>query len=344
MKQDKKFMKSLAISLAVHLLLVIALIWGTKFNMSKPEPKPNMVEAVVIDPNVIHQQARQIRQQREAAAKAEQERIRKLRQHTEQLEKNRKAEEKRIRRLAEQKAQAEKKAREAEKQRQLKERQRKEEEKRASAAKAERLKKEQAAKKAEAERAAKVKAAAEAKKKAAKAEADRLAKEKAAKAAAEKARQAEQKKLAEQKAAKEAAEKAKREKAHLAQLEKERKEKEAALNDIFSGLEAEAASNSSARNRAITDEVSRMGEVYKQMIQRELLLDDSFKGKECKVNLRLIQAGSTFMVSDLRTLSGDSSLCRAAKTAVSKVASFPLPKDKAAIEKLKNINLTVAPE
>ncbi|OBT15964.1 protein TolA [Vibrio sp. UCD-FRSSP16_10] len=351
MKQDKKFIKSLAISLGVHLLLVIALIWGTKFNMSKPVPKPNMVEAVVIDPNVIQQQAQHIRQQRESAAKAEQDRIRKLREKSARLEKNRKAEEQRIRRLAEDKARAEKKAREAEQHRQLKEKQRKQEEKRAKVAETERKKKEQQAKvakqkaaKAEAERAAKVKAAQVAKQKAAKAEADRIAKEKAAKAAADKARKAEQQKIAHEKAAKEAAEKAKKEQARLVQLERERKEKEAALNDIFSGLEAEAQNNSTARSRAITDEVSRMGEVYKQMIQRELLLEDSYKGKNCRVNLRLLKAGSTFIVSDLKTLSGDNGLCRATKLAVSKVASFPLPKDEAAIEKLKNINLTVAPE
>ncbi|CAM2883534.1 cell envelope integrity protein TolA [Vibrio rarus] len=351
MKQDKKFIKSLAISLAIHLVLVIALIWGTKFNMSKPQPKPKMVEAVIIDPNVIQQQAKQIREQRQASANAEKERVRKLREQSEQLEKNRKAEEQRIRRLAEQKAQAEKKARQAEQHRKLKEKQRKEEEQRAKVAEQQRKEKEQQAKvakakaaKAEAQRAAKAKAAQLAKQKAAKAEADRVAKEKAAKAAAEKARKAEQQKLAEQKAAAEAAEKAKKEKARLAQLERERKEKEAALNDIFSGLSAEAESNSSARNRAITDEVSRMGEVYKQMIQRELLVEDSYKGKNCRVNLRLLSTGSSFIVSDIKTLSGDNALCRAAKLAVSKVASFPLPKDKAVIEKLKNINLTFAPE
>ncbi|WP_119010785.1 cell envelope integrity protein TolA [Vibrio superstes] len=343
MKQDKKFTRSLIISAAVHLLLVIALIWGTNFNMSKPEPTPNMVEAVVIDPNAIQKQAQQIRQQREAASKAEQERIRKLKEQSKQLEKNRKAEEERIRRLAQEKAESEKKTREAEKQRQLKEKQRKEEEQRTKVAEAERKKKEQATKKAEAERLAKLKAAEEASKKAAKAEADRVAKEKAAKEATEKARKAEQEKLAQEKAAKEAAEKAKKEQARLAQLERERKEQEAALSDIFSGLEAEQQTNSTARSRAITDEVTRMGEIYKQMIQRELLLDDSFRGKECRVNLRLLNTGSNFIVSDLRTLSGDSGLCRAAQVAVSKVGSFPLPSDKAAIDKLKSINLTVAP-
>ncbi|GAB7220435.1 hypothetical protein VcTj87_22560 [Vibrio comitans] len=312
--------------------------------MSKPEPTPNMVEAVVIDPSAIQKQAQQIRKEREAASKAEQERIRKLKEQSKQLEKNRKAEEERIRRLAQEKAESEKKTREAEKQRQLKEKQRKEEEQRTRVAEAERKKKEQATKKAEAERIAKVKAAEEASKQAAKAEADRVAKEKAAKEATEKARKAEQEKIAQEKAAKEATEKAKKEQARLAQLERERKEQEAALSDIFSGLEAEQESNSTARNRFVADEVSRYGAIYKQMIQDALLLEDSYRGKQCQVNLRLLGAGSSAIVSDVNTISGDNRLCSATKRAIAKVGSFPLPSDPSVVEQLKNIKLTVAPE
>jgi colicin import membrane protein len=337
MKQDKKFVKSLLISVSVHLLLLIALIWGSNYKMSKPKPTPNMMEAVVIDPSAIQKQAQQIREERNAAAKVEQERLDKLRKQSEQLEQNRKAEEEKIRRLAQEKAEAEKNSREAEQQRQLKEKQRIEEEKKAQLAEQQRKQKEEATKKAEAERLAKVKAAEAA-------EAERVAKEKAAKEAAEKARKAEEQRIASEKAAKEAKEKAAKEKARLAQLERERKEQEAALNDIFSGLEQESQNNSTARSRFVADEVGRYGAIYKQMIQDALLLEDSYRGKQCQVSLRLLGAGSSAIVSDVQNISGDSRLCSATKRAIAKVGSFPLPSDQSVVEQLKNIKLTVAPE
>lgn len=360
MKENKSknndFKKPLVVSVALHAALVAALLWGTDFNMSKPEPSGNMVEAVVIDPNLVKQQAQQIRNQREAAAKQEQERLDKLRRESEQLEKSRKAEEERIRQLKEQQANEAKAAREAEKERQQKEQERKAaaekaraEQERAAKAEAERKAKEQAAAKAEAERAAKAKAAAEAK-----AEQERIAREKAAKEAEEKARRereaaaakAEQERLAKEKAAKEAAEKARLEKERAARAERERKEQEAALNDIFSGLESEAQSNSAARSQYVTSEAQRWGAIYTQLIQQNLLLEDSFKGKQCKVNLRLIPTGTGAIVGELKILDGDSRLCSATKRAVAQVGTFPLPKKDEAdiIEKLKNINLTVVPE
>lgn len=350
-KNDYK--KPLVISVALHVVLVVALLWGTDFTMSKPEVSGRMVEAVVIDPNLVKQQAQQIRSQREAAAKQEQERLDKLRRESEQLEKNRKEAEERIRQLKEQQAKDAKAAREAEKVRQQKEQEQKvaaekakQEQARAAKAEAERKLKEEAAKKAEAERAAKAAAAA-------KAEQERVAREKAAQEAQEKARKereaaakAEQERIAKEKAAKAAAEKARIEKERAQQAERERKEQEAALNNIFAGLETESQNNSAARSQHVTSEAQRWGAIYTQLIQQNLLLEDSFKGKQCRVNLRLIPTGTGAIVGDLRILDGDSRLCAATKRAVAQVGTFPLPKkdESDVIEKLKNINLTVVPE
>lgn len=347
------FKKPLAISVGLHVALVAALLWGTDFTMSKPETSGHMVEAVVIDPNLVKQQAQQIRSQREAAAKQEQERLDKLRRESEQLEKNRKAEEERIRQLKELQAKEAKAAREAEKVRQQKEQEQKvaaekarQEQERAAKAEAERKLKEEAAKKAEAERVAKEAAAA-------KAEQERVAREKAAQEAQEKARKereaaakAEQERIAKEKAAKAAAEKARLEKERAERAERERKEQEAALNNIFAGLETESQNNSVARSQHVTSEAQRWGAIYTQLIQQNLLLEDSFKGKQCRVNLRLIPTGTGAIVGDLRILDGDSRLCAATKRAVAQVGTFPLPKkdESDVIEKLKNINLTVVPE
>ncbi|CAH6902116.1 TolA protein [Vibrio chagasii] len=350
-KKSNSFKKPLLISLGLHVVLFVALIWGADFTMSEPKPTGQMVQAVVIDPQLVRQQAQQIRQQREAASKKEQERLDKLRRESERLEKNRKAEEENIRKLKEQQAKDAKAAREAEKRRVESEKKRKaeqarleQEKKKAAKAEADRKLKEAALVKAENERKAKEAAIA-------KAEQERVAKEKAAQEAAEKARKekeaaerAEKQRIAKEKEAAAAAEKARKAKEAAARAEKERKQQEAALNDIFAGLETEATQNSSARQQFISDEAQRYGAIYTQLIQQNLLLEDSYRGRSCRVNLKLIPTGSNAILGSLSILDGDSRLCAATKRAVAQVQSYPLPKDPDIVKSLKDINLTVSPE
>ncbi|WP_146450042.1 cell envelope integrity protein TolA [Vibrio kanaloae] len=350
-KKSNSFKKPLLISLGLHVVLFVALIWGADFTMSEPKPTGQMVQAVVIDPQLVRQQAQQIRQQREAASKKEQERLDKLRRESERLEKNRKVEEENIRKLKEQQAKDAKAAREAERRRVENEKKRKaeqarleQEKKKAAKAEADRKLKEAALVKAENERKAKEAAIA-------KAEQERVAKEKAAQEAAEKARKekeaaerAEKQRIAKEKEAAAAAEKARKEKEAAARAEKERKQQEAALNDIFEGLETEATQNSSARQQFISDEAQRYGAIYTQLIQQNLLLEDSYRGRSCRVNLKLIPTGSNAILGSLSILDGDSRLCAATKRAVAQVQSYPLPKDPDIVTSLKDINLTVSPE
>ncbi|TOQ73916.1 cell envelope integrity protein TolA [Vibrio parahaemolyticus] len=345
-KQSKEYTKPIVISVGLHALLVATLLWGTDFAMTKPEPTGQMVQAVVIDPKLVQQQAKEIRQQREKAAKKEQDRLDKLRREAEQLEKNRKAEEEQIRKLKEQQAKDAKAAREAEAARKQKEQERKAEEERvrqekerAAKLEKERKAKEEAVRKAEQERLAKEAAIA-------KAEQERVAHEKAAKEAEEKAKRereaaqkAEQERIAKEKAAKEAAEKARKEKERL---ERERKEQEAALDDIFAGLESEASANQQAQGKFVADEVSRYSSIYIQLIQSRLLKDDYLLGKECRVNIKLIPTGTDMIVSSVNVLSGDSRVCAAAKSAIAQVPSFPMSTDSTVNQRLKDINLTVA--
>ncbi|ENY7807844.1 cell envelope integrity protein TolA [Vibrio parahaemolyticus] len=329
-KQSKEYTKPIVISVGLHALLVAALLWGTDFAMTKPEPTGQMVQAVVIDPKLVQQQAKEIRQQREKAAKKEQDRLDKLRREAEQLEKNRKAEEEQIRKLKEQQAKDAKAAREAEAARKQKEQERKAEEERV------RQEKERAAK-LEKERKAKEEAVR-------KAEQERLAKEAEEKAKREReaAQKAEQERIAKEKAAKEAAEKARKEKERLERLERERKEQEAALDDIFAGLESEASANQQAQGKFVADEVSRYSSIYIQLIQSRLLKDDYLLGKECRVNIKLIPTGTDMIVSSVNVLSGDSRVCAAAKSAIAQVPSFPMSTDSTVNQRLKDINLTVA--
>ncbi|EJB5281103.1 cell envelope integrity protein TolA [Vibrio vulnificus] len=349
-KKSKRndYVVPIAVSAALHVVLVIALLWGADFTMSKPQPSGQMVQAVVIDPNLVKQQANQIRQQRESAAKKEQERLDKLRREADQLEKNRKAEEDQLRKLKAQQVRDAKAAREAEEVRKQKEQEKRiaeekalKEKERVAKLEAERKTKEEAIQKAEQERLAKEAAIA-------KAEQERIAKDKAAKEAEEKARKekaaaekAEQERIANQKKAQAAKEKAQKEQERLEQLERERKEREAALNDIFAGLETESSQNSAARSQHVLDEKNRYGAIYTQLIQQRLLKDEYLLGKSCKVNIKLIPTGVDAIVNSVSILEGDTRVCNAAKSAILQVGSFPMPADDAVRQELRNINLTV---
>ncbi|MGL0815092.1 cell envelope integrity protein TolA [Vibrio vulnificus] len=349
-KKSKRndYVVPIAVSAALHVVLVIALLWGADFTMSKPQPSGQMVQAVVIDPNLVKQQANQIRQQRESAAKKEQERLDKLRREADQLEKNRKAEEDQLRKLKAQQVRDAKAAREAEEVRKQKEQEKRiaeekalKEKERVAKLEAERKTKEEAIQKAEQERLAKEAAIA-------KAEQERIAKDKAAKEAEEKARKekaaaekAEQERIANQKKAQEAKEKAQKEQERLEQLERELKDREAALDDIFAGLETESSQNSAARSQHVLDEKNRYGAIYTQLIQQRLLKDEYLLGKSCKVNIKLIPTGVDAIVNSVSILEGDTRVCNAAKSAILQVGSFPMPADDAVRQELRNINLTV---
>ncbi len=340
---NKEFKSAILISLALHVVIIIVLLFGSMFSHEAKKPSTKMMEAVVIDPKAIEQQAQSIRQKRDADKKAEQKKREDLRKKQQQLENVRKKEEDRLRREKEQKIAAEKAQREAQRKAQQ-DAERKEAERKAQLQRQAEAKRE-AERVAAAKKAADAKAAAEAAAAKKAAEAKALAEKKAAekKAAELKAKQeAERKAKAEaERKAKIAAEKAAAEKARLA---REKAEQEAALSDIFSGLEAETEQISVARQRQIASELDRYGAIYTQMIQEKLLIDDSFKGKTCQINIRLVSTGKDAMVSRVSSVSGDNSVCAAAKRAVTQVGTFPLPSDKDVADKLKNINLTVEPQ
>ncbi len=155
------------------------------------------------------------------------------------------------------------------------------------------------------------------------------------------AEKAEKERIVQEKSAKEAAEKASKEKQRLERLERERKEQEAAMNNIFAGLESETEQNSAAREQFVDSELARYAAIYTQRIKENLLVEDYFQGKSCRVNLRLIPTGAGAIVGSISVLDGDSRVCSATKRAVAQVQSFPLPTDSDVVNRLKNINLTV---
>ncbi|EPE37566.1 protein tolA [Candidatus Photodesmus katoptron] len=116
------------------------------------------------------------------------------------------------------------------------------------------------------------------------------------------------------------------------------------MDDIFIKLEEEFDNYELSRDQYIADEIHRYSLIYKHLIQKNFIKEDSFNGKYCQINLNLIPANSLGILGDARVISGDDKLCDAAKRAVLKVGIFPLPDaEYDVIEKLKDINLTVVP-
>lgn len=125
-------------------------------------------------------------------------------------------------------------------------------------------------------------------------------------------------------------------KAEQARLEQERKAQKALL--------VETKAPSTERSLHITSETERYGAIYTQLIETNLLLANSYKGKSCKINLRLIPAGSSAILGSLSVLDGDRRLCAVTKRAVAQVGSYPLPSDPEVISKVKDINLIIEVE
>ncbi|WP_077661277.1 cell envelope integrity protein TolA [Salinivibrio sp. MA351] len=339
-KKKDSLVPALAISGGLHVLLVIVLLWGADFTSdAKPTPKAGRsIEATVIDPAVVNAQAQKIRAQRDQAKREEAERLKRLEQQAKRLEQQREQEEQRLREVKRKKLEAERQAREEQK---------RIAEEQAKAKEQARLAKQQA-EQAERERQRKLEQQRKAElaaEKAEKARQEKLAAER--KAEAERQRKLEAKRKAEEQALKEAeqarkeAEQARKEAERRAEeAKRQQQEQEAALNDLFSGLESEASQRQSARGQFVDDEVARYGAIFTQMIQQRLIVDDGLSGQECVVNMRLSPTG---LLLNVEQKAGNSRLCRATKTAVASVSQFPMPDDGDIIAKLRDIELTVRP-
>ena len=265
---------SLAKSLGLHLAIVVVLIAGTDFSS-----KPEMVSVTLESEGKAPVEAVAIDQQVLDA------RVKQIQQERDAAKA---AEEKRIRDL-------ERRAQQAEKSRTA-------EEARLKRVAEEKRKADAEAKKAKA-------AAAEAKKrqeqenaKAKEAEQARIAKEQERKKAEEAAKAAEQKRKAEQ----EAAEKAAAERERKAELARQQAEQERAMQEQ---LAKEAQARAAARAKQAATEVQRYTALIRDAIQRNLLVDESMRGKSARINIRLASNG---FVTNVGVISGDKTVCDAA--------------------------------
>nr|WP_256260847.1 cell envelope integrity protein TolA [Shewanella sp. NIFS-20-20] len=306
----------MVISAGLHITVIAILIIGVKFESKPPLPQPSSapaLQAVVVDQRQVTAHVEKLKQQELAEKRKEQERQNNLDRQARLAREERQREQQRIKQLQQ-----------------------------------ERAKKEQETKQAQAQaEAAKLKQQQE-KAKADKAEAVRIAKEAERKAAEAAALKAEQKrKEQEVAAAKAEAERKQQEAERKRQQEAERKRKaeEAARleqeNLMQQALAEEQAALSQTRNRQVMSEVQRFTAMIQATIQRNLVVNDSMRGKSCTVYLRLANDG---YVTAIRTVGGDAVVCRATEAAINKAGRLPVSSQADVYEKMKEINLMVQPE
>lgn len=125
----------------------------------------------------------------------------------------------------------------------------------------------------------------------------------------------------------------------LAKAEAKRKAEQAKADEALrEALAAEQAELRKAEQQKVLTEKQRYAALIKATIQRNLITNDAFRGKNCRLNIRLGIGGVVLKVD---VLSGDDALCRAAITAVYKPSNLPVSRDPVVFAELKNINLTV---
>lgn len=128
-----------------------------------------------------------------------------------------------------------------------------------------------------------------------------------------------------------------------AKADAERKKKEAAENAemeriMQEQLAQEQAAQQQRRRAQVLTEVERYTALIQQTIKRNLYDDDSFKGKVCRLNIKLATTG---YVTSIRILGGHDALCRAAESAVRRAEELPVSDAADVYEQLKDINLKV---
>ena len=106
-------------------------------------------------------------------------------------------------------------------------------------------------------------------------------------------------------------------------------------------LEEEAEARRAAKAGQILTEKQRYLAMIVAKIQQNWFVDDTMRGKECRVNIRLASNG---FVTATTVLGGDRALCESAIRAVQKAGNFPMSPDPDVYDALKDITPTLRPE
>lgn len=318
MAEKESLSTAMWVSAGIHIGAIVILALGISFD-DKPKHMPQApsapaVQAVLVDQQRVNDRAEKLKQQKRDAQRQEQQRQAELERKAQEARKAREQEQAKIKNLEIERKQKEVetlKANEAAKLAKIKQQQ---EQEKAQKAETERKQIEQQRKASE-----------EAAKKAAE-------KRKQDEAAAAKKAELERKQREDEKKRKEEAERKRKAEADA----KARQEQEMA-----DAMADEHAALSQTRNKQVLSEVDKYTAMIKATIQRNLVVDESMRGKTCKVLIRLANDG---FVTASQTLDGDPVVCRAAKNAINKAGRLPVSSEADVYNKMREINLTVSPE
>jgi colicin import membrane protein len=307
-----------SISAGIHIGFIVILALGISFDdkpkqMQTAAASAPAVQAIVIDQQKVNDRVEQLKKQKQDVAQQEKARQAELERKASEARREREREQEKIKTLEiqrKQKEQETQKANDAAKAAQAKQVLEKE---RADKAEVVRKQKEQEQKASE-----------DADKKAAE-------KRKQEEAAAKKAQEERQRADDERKRKEDAERKRKAEADTKARQEREMAE----------AMAAEQDSLSKTRNKQVLSEVDKYKAMIIATIQRNLVVDESMRGKSCRVFIRLASDG---FVTTSQTLDGDQVVCRAAKASINKAGRLPVSPEPAVYQQLKEINLTVSPE
>jgi colicin import membrane protein len=315
-------------SFGLHIFIGVALVASVSFKAAdKPKPRVIQVDpiaSVAVDSDKLAKQVKRIKTEKANQKKAEEKRVADLEARARRAKKSSENEKQRIKRLN----------REAKKSKDAKRKSDKAAKDAAAATKkAQQKQKRENAKAKQAEAQAKVKQ--QEKVAADKALQDIRKKHRDEEASAEKARadRLRKEKLAKEKKAAEAKRK-KDEKAKREKLAIERAEQDA---ELARQMAQEQASRNAAHKKKVLGEVDKYKALIHQRITQRLIIDETMRGKSCRLNIKLAFNG---LVTSVKILSGDKRLCNAAESAVLKAGKLPVSEDPAVFSELRNINLT----
>tara|TARA_B100001094_G_C18187632_1_gene804918 strand:+ start:599 stop:1525 length:927 start_codon:yes stop_codon:yes gene_type:complete len=131
-------------------------------------------------------------------------------------------------------------------------------------------------------------------------------------------------------------------------LKKEAEEKENRLKQqvvlekkLREQLAEEKKREAKEAHQKVKAEISRYRAMIQSTIKRNLILQESMRGKECVVQLDLAEDG---FVTRIKRLSGNAVVCRQAEAAIHKSRRLPVSPNPLVYSEMKNINLTIKPE
>ncbi|MGI2114329.1 cell envelope integrity protein TolA [Shewanella frigidimarina] len=307
-----------SISAGIHIGFIVILALGINFEdkpkqMQTAAASAPAVQAIVIDQQKVNDRVEQLKKQKQDVAKQEKARQAELERKASEARREREREQEKIKTLEIQRKQKEQETQKANDA--------------AKAAQAKQVLEKERADKAEVVRKQK--------------EQEQKASEDAAKKAAEKRKQEE----AAAKKAQEERQRADDERKRKEDAERKRKAeadtKARQEREMAEAMAAEQDSLSKTRNKQVLSEVDKYKAMIIATIQRNLVVDESMRGKSCRVFIRLASDG---FVTTSQTLDGDQVVCRAAKASINKAGRLPVSPEPAVYQQLKEINLTVSPE